>query len=55
MLPGLGFVSRNLYTHHLAVEAIKDGFKVGVILLRSAENIPITSFKVTSAVSDEDV
>ena len=55
MLPGLGFGSRNLYTHHLANAAIKDGFKVGVILLRSAENIPITSFKVTTAVSDEDV
>jgi predicted alpha/beta-fold hydrolase len=54
LLPGLGGGSNNLYTHSLAAEAQKQGFNCGVVLFRCAENIPITSCRLTCSSSGED-
>lgn len=45
--PGLGGGSRNLYTLGLMWSARKSGFKVGSMLYRGAEGVPITSDKIS--------
>lgn len=45
--PGLGGGSRNLYTLGLMWSAQKSGFKVGTMLYRGAEGVPITSDKIS--------
>jgi len=45
--PGLGGGSRNLYTIGLLWAARKSGFKVGTMLFRGAEDLPITSGKLS--------
>ena len=54
LFPGLGFGHNNLYTHAVAREAMKHGYKCGVAMLRCASDIPITSFKVSCCVSHDD-
>ena len=54
LYPGLGGGVNNLYTHTLAKAANKEGYKCGVVLFRCAEDIPITSFRVTCSTSEND-
>lgn len=54
LYPGLGGGVNNLYTHTLAKAATKEGYKCGVVLFRCAEDIPITSFRVTCSTSEND-
>lgn len=55
LFPGLSGGTNNLYTHSLAKAALLKGFNCGVVLFRCAEDIPITSCKVTCAASVDDV
>jgi predicted alpha/beta-fold hydrolase len=55
LFPGLSGGTNNLYTHTLAKAALAKGFNCGVLLFRCAEDIPITSCKLTCAASGEDV
>lgn len=47
MAPGLGGGSHNLYTIALVRAARRSGFKVGTMLFRGADNLPITSGKLS--------
>lgn len=55
LFPGLSGGTNNLYTHSLAKAALKKGFDCGVVLFRCAEDIPITSCKITCGASVDDV
>ena len=55
LFPGLSGWSNNLYTHTLAKAALAKGFNCGVVIFRCAEDIPITSGKLTCAASVDDV
>jgi predicted alpha/beta-fold hydrolase len=55
LFPGLSGGTNNLYTHSLAKAALLKGFNCGVVLFRCAEDIPITSCKLTCAASVDDV
>ena len=55
LFPGLSGGSNNLYTHTLAKAALAKGFNCGVVIFRCAEDIPITSGKLTCAASVDDV
>lgn len=54
LAPGLGGGSRNFYTLVLLHQARKLGFKVGTVLFRGGEGMPITSDKICYAGSWED-
>lgn len=54
LAPGLGGGSRNFYTLVLLHQARKQGFKVGTVLFRGGEGMPITSDKICYAGSWED-
>jgi predicted alpha/beta-fold hydrolase len=54
MAPGLGGGARNLYTIRLLREAQRQGYKVGTILFRCADGLPVTSGKVSYSGAWED-
>lgn len=54
LYPGLGGYHDNMYTHSLAKEAMKEGFKCGVAMFRCATGLPITSYRVTCSTSFDD-
>ena len=54
LAPGLGGGSQNFYTLVLLYQARKLGYKVGTLLFRGGEGLPITSGKVCYSGSWED-
>ena len=47
LAPGLGGCSTNLYTTGINLAAHKRGYKVGTIMFRGGNGIPITSGKIS--------
>ena len=43
LAPGLGGGASNLYTLELMAKAVSKGYKVGTLLYRGSEGVPITS------------
>lgn len=54
LAPGLGGGARNLYTMALVRAARRAGFKVGTMLFRNADGLPITSGKLSYSGSWQD-
>ena len=53
MFPGIDLGVNNLYTDCLA-QKLRSEYRVGIALFRCSGDLPVTSFKVTCAVSVQD-